>query len=64
MKEIVHDSEEMRASDIMLEVQDAKDFPLRIKIGRNTFILGTKEEARKFALGMLAVFEAKEIEDS
>ena len=53
-----------RASDLMLKVQGAEDFPLKIKVGRSTYTLRDKAEARKFALGMLAVLEAKEIEDA
>jgi hypothetical protein len=48
----------------MLKVQGAEDFPLKIKVGRSTYTLRDKAEARKFALGMLAVLEAKEIEDA
>lgn len=62
MTTLVHDAEGNRASELMLKVQAATDFPLHIKIGRDTFKLADAREARKFALGMLAALEAHEIE--
>jgi hypothetical protein len=62
MTTLVHDAGENRASALMLKVQAATDFPLHIKIGRDTFKLADAREARKFSLGMLAVLEAHEIE--
>jgi hypothetical protein len=63
VKTLVHNAD-MRASEMMLEVQKAKDFPLKVKVGRSTYTLESMYDARKFALGMLAVLEAHEIEDA
>jgi len=62
VKTLVHNADNMRASEMMLEVQKAKDFPLKVKVGRSTYTLENMYDARKFSLGMLAVLEAREIE--
>ena len=63
---LVHDVMEMRAAQMMTEVQEVRDesaFPLLVKVGRSTFTLRDRDEARKFSLGMLAALEAREIEE-
>jgi len=65
MKTLVH-SEELPITEIMVKVQvlDSSEFPIEIKIGRGTFKLQNPEQARLFALGILACLDAKEEADN
>jgi len=61
MATLVH-GKDLRASELMLNVQRANDFPLKVEVGLSTYTLRNKSEARKFALGMMAALEARDIE--
>lgn len=62
---ITHNSNTMRASDIMLLLQRAKesDMPIEIKVGRDTFNVNTVQEASLISLGMMMTFVMREVEE-
>lgn len=53
---IIHDKENKRAGDIMIEVMSAMDgdMPLQIEAGKDKWIIDNVEDARRFGQGMLA----------
>lgn len=60
--ETLYHSEELRMSEIMLKVQRAEVFPLKIVVGKGTAKILSKEQATFFSLGILMALEAKEQE--
>jgi hypothetical protein len=58
MRELEH-SKNLRISEIMLEVQKAKEFPLQVKVGRGTATIHDEREATFFSLGILMAIEAE-----
>lgn len=56
-KSFVHHPVSCRIGRIMLQIQNAKpeDFPVHVQIGEDGFTIKNTQEARTFALGMLAM---------
>ena len=56
-------SEDTSMSEIMIQIQRAcmnSDFPLEVKVGPSTFKIQNVEQAKFFALGILAYISAIE----
>jgi hypothetical protein len=64
MKTLVHGTKDGMAAELMVRIQKEEDFPLRVEVGKDAFTLGSKKEARMFALGMLAALEGVSDEDA
>ena len=62
MKKLEH-SKNLRISEIMLEVQKAKEFPLQVKVGKGTATIHDEKEATFFSLGILMAIEAERDEN-
>lgn len=62
MRELEH-SKSLRISEIMLEVQKAKEFPLQVKVGRGTVTIDNERHAALFSLGILMAIEAERDEN-
>jgi hypothetical protein len=57
LETLVH-SDKLSISEIMLLVQHAKKFPLKVTIGRGTVTLRNKDQATMFSMGICMTFEA------
>jgi len=55
-------SKKLSISEIMLLVQRAEEFPIRVKIDRGTCHIKNKDQATMFSLGILAALDAKDVE--
>lgn len=62
MLKIKHDPIIKRISEVMLEVQQAEEFPIEIQVGDSTMKIDNVQEANIFSLGMLAAIDGKSIE--
>ena len=56
---LVHDVNDMRASQMMLELQKCKEFPVEITNGTDTMIIKNEHDASMVSVGMLFAIEMK-----
>lgn len=63
--EIKHNVDKMRASQIMLALQDVKeeDLPITVKSESGTMTIKTKEDAERISLGMYMALTMRSSEE-